>query len=179
MKIMEDILFMVKRIKRAFTALILAMMLFLAACAPQVQEQAGAVPGAAITPGEENLAPGNAKGRYMESPFDPELPEGVIGLSVLGIGAIEGAVEIFSMNSDAWETENPTFYRHTFKADGAQAFQEEPWLNEHLKLGNEMQVVRGGDGALYPDSVGRASGARQKRFVRYAGRIGSFRSLAR
>ncbi len=150
------------KMKRALPALMAALLLFMAACAPQIQEQPGVntpgaivspgalvSPGAVVSPGLEVLEPGSAKGRYMETPFDLELPEGEEGLTVLGISQAEGAIEIFSMNEGDWETENPTYYRHTLSADGAQTIREEPWLNEHMKLGNQMLVVRGGDGLLY------------------------------
>ncbi len=48
-----------------------------------------------------------------------------------------------------WDAENPAYYRHTLAADGTQTFKEEPWLKEHMKLGNQMMVVRGGDGLQY------------------------------
>ncbi len=145
------------KIKRAFPALLAALILIIAAgCAPQIREQAGTntpnvviSPGFVVSPEAELIEPGSAKGRYMESPFELELPPGVNRLNVIGISAVEGTVEIFSMSLDSLETENPVFYRHTLAADGAQTFKEEPWLNEHMKPGNQMLVVRGGDGALY------------------------------
>ncbi len=144
-------------IKRVLAALLAALILFIfVGCSPRTQEQAGAntpgvavSPGFFISPGLDVIEPGAAKGRYMENPFELDLPPGVNELNVIGISAIDSAVEIFSVNLDSLKTENHVYYRHTLAADGTQTFREEPWLNEHMKPGSQMLVVRGGDGALY------------------------------
>lgn len=91
-------------------------------------------------------------GRYMEQVMELPLPEGYGEQYVIGLGALENGVEVFSNtyfdNGDG--TAGTRFFRHTILDDGTTTTAEEKWLNELVPQGgNEMRVIRAQDGALY------------------------------
>lgn len=129
--------------KRTLAALLAPLMLsaLIFGCAPKPSGNVG---------GSDVLGSESAKGRYMESPLLLDLPEGVTRLAVIGMGAVEGGVELFSVPHSGEGITEPVYYRHTLKSDGTQSCREEPWLAEYMKHGgNQMSVQRGADGALY------------------------------
>ena len=98
-----------------------------------------------------NAAQANS-GRYMEQVINVPLPQGATEQYIIGIGALENGIEVFSSvyadNGDG--TSAVHYYRHTILDDGTTTTADEPWLNDLAKDGgNELRVIRTADGALY------------------------------
>ena len=98
-----------------------------------------------------NAAQANS-GRYMEQVINVPLPQGVKEQYIIGLGALENGIEVFSSayvdNGDGTGTER--YYRHTILDDGTTTTVDEPWLNDLAKdAANELRVIRATDGTLY------------------------------
>ncbi len=85
----------------------------------------------------------NAKGRYVEQEVELPLPKGVTQQAVVGIAAIEGGVEYYTVD---YEGGKPRYFRHAVRDNGDVSTQSEAWLVDNASNNsNGFLVVRSGD----------------------------------